>query len=217
MNAVEWISIILLAIAVSFDSLAIGMTYGMAKIKIPSLPKLVLSIVSGCFLLIAMLFSRLAFGWITPQMANLVGGSILILIGFYNLWRVNNSHQKSNERVYQPLATTKLVYKLRIPFLGLIINVIKEPLSADYDQSKTISINEGLILGLALSLDAFASGIGAAVLGFPPLITALAVMVASYVFISQGLKHGLRLQSNFNLKWLPSLIIILIGVIKIFI
>ena len=50
---------------------------------------------------------------------------------------------------------------------------------ADFDKSGTITGVEAFMLGLALSLDSFGAGIGAAMLGFSPLYLSLAVSILS--------------------------------------
>ncbi len=215
----DWISVILLAAAVSFDSLAIGVTYGMAQIRIPTLPRILLSIISAIFLLVAMAIGGIITIWLSKELTSVLGGLILVLLGCYSIWRTRQQANTQHNVDMKPAAENpSLLYNIRIPFFGLIIHVIREPLAADYDSSKTISISEALILGFALALDAFAAGIGAAILGFPTILTATAVMVSNFLFVSKGLHTGRLLQqkmSNFPLQWLPGTMIILLGVLKI--
>jgi putative sporulation protein YtaF len=106
-----WIPVILLAVAVSVDSLTIGVTYGMNFIAIPPLSKAVLSLVSGLSVLVSM-----AVGWVFEQrihssLATLLGGLVFVLLGLYQLWRN-----------YRPPASRMLI-DWRIPVLGLIIKL----------------------------------------------------------------------------------------------
>lgn len=201
------LSVILLAVAVSFDALAIGITYGMNRVTIPLGSKLVLSVVSGFSLYVAMVLGWFLEQHLNPSFAAIFGGVIFILLGIHNLWR---SYRTEHQRV---------VLDLRIPVLGLIIQVLQEPLRADSDHSQHIAGAEAIILGGALALDALAAGFGAAILGLPLVPTTLAVMLASFVFIAQGLKTGARLTTSPNqssaLRWLPGAIICGIGLIKI--
>jgi putative sporulation protein YtaF len=204
-----WIPVILLAVAVSVDSLTIGVTYGMNFIAIPPLSKAVLSLVSGLSVLVSM-----AVGWVFEQrihssLATLLGGLVFVLLGLYQLWRN-----------YRPPASRMLI-DWRIPVLGLIIKVWREPLLADSDQSQTISGEEAFVLGGALALDAIAAGFGAAILGLPIWLTTLAVMAGSYLFITLGLKAGVVLvlmsapRLRRDLRWLPGVLVISIGLLKI--
>ncbi len=203
------LSVIFLAVAVSFDALAIGITYGMNRITIALWPKVVLSLVSGCSVFLAMIIGQLLNRFFTAQFTAAVGGSIFVVLGLYNLWR---SYRTTNDG--------RVLLNWRIPILGLIIQVFQEPLAADSDQSKDISGVEAIILGGALALDAVAAGIAAALLQLPPFPTTLSVMAASFLFITQGLKTGRRLssisQTQRDLRWVPGLIIILIGIAKFF-
>lgn len=203
------LSVIFLAVAVSFDAFAIGITYGMNRITISLWPKTVLSLISGCFVFLAMLFGQFLSGILTAEITAALGGVIFIVLGLYNIWR--------NYRVTE---TGRILLNWRIPLLGLIIQVFQEPLTADSDHSKDIKGSEALILGGALALDAIAAGIAAALLFLPPYPTTLAVTAASFLFVSQGLKTGKRLLSashtQRDLRWIPGLLIILIGVAKFF-
>lgn len=203
------LSVIFLAIAVSFDAFAIGITYGMNRITISLWPKAVLSIVSGLFIFLSMLFGQLLGRLLSPKLNAIMGGLIFILLGLYNIWR----NYRATER-------ETMLLNLRIPVLGLIIQAFFEPLAADSDQSKDISASEAIVLGGVLALDALAAGIAAALLRLPPYPTALSVMAASFVFISQGLKAGQKLSvaadSRHKLRWMPGLIIALLGIAKFF-
>ena len=152
-----WISVILLAIAVSFDSLAMGVTYGMNQISISVWSKIVLSIVSGLSVFVSMTLGWFVEQHISSSLGTVIGGLIFILLGFYHLW--------SNYRTPQ----SRILLNWRIPLLGLIIQVSQEPLLADRDHSQSISGGEALVLGGALALDAVAAGFGASMLGLPTL------------------------------------------------
>ena len=63
-------------------------------------------------------------------------------------------------------------------------------MSADFDRSGTITGIEALMLGFALSIDAFGAGIGAVMLGFSPIYLAITVAVMSSLFVLLGIKSG---------------------------
>ncbi len=201
------ISTTLLAVAVSFDSLTMGITYGLNSINIPSRSKIVLSLVSGVTLFISMVLGDVLEQRLNPAFTNTLGGFIFIMLGLYNLWR---SYRPSQE---------KILINLRIPILGVIVQVFQEPLKADSDGSHHITMPEALILGGALALDAIAAGLGAAVLGLPHLSTTCSVIFASYAFISLGLnlgKHFTELPAGYSsLRWIPGTIVIFLGIFKV--
>ncbi len=134
------LSVIFLAVAVSFDALAIGITYGMNRITIALWPKVILSLVSGFSVFLAMFLGQLLSRFLTAEFTAVVGGLIFIVLGLYNLWR---SYRTSEEG--------RVLLNWRIPILGgLIVQVFQEPLAADSDQSKDIKGAEAIVLGGAL-------------------------------------------------------------------
>lgn len=88
------------------------------------------------------------------------------------------------------------------------------------DQSGTIAGMEAALLGIALSLDAFGAGIGAALIGYSPFLTAFIVSTMCVFFIELGLKIGF-VYSNTSwvrkLSFLPGLLLILLGISKIWV
>lgn len=204
----RWLSVFFLAIAVSFDALAIGITYSLNEIRIPLRSKSILSLVSGCTFLIALLGGMQLEKHLNSYNTGLLGGIIFIFLGLYNLWRN-----------YRPEKTSPILLQWRIPVLGLIVQVFQEPLKADADDSKHITGPEAFILGGVLALDSIAAGFGAAVLGLPPIATTLSIAIASLLFISWGLHLGIRLKDSktprLDWRWVPGTIIIVLGISKI--
>jgi putative sporulation protein YtaF len=86
------------------------------------------------------------------------------------------------------------------------------------DASGSISSMEAMVLGIALSLDAFGAGLGAALLGFSPVSTSLMIAVFSGTFLLLGMKTGLRLSGSYWMKHaavLPALLLIAMGIMKL--
>lgn len=204
-----WLQVVLMAAAVSFDSLAIGVSYGVAEVNIPLKARLILALISSTVLGGAMAAGHVLQKWLPGSATNLLGGVILIGLGAYTLWRANSPAQVSQ------------IMNLRVPGLGLIIQVFREPLRADLNNDQVISIHESVLLGVTLAFDSLAAGIGAAILGLPVLGTCTAVVIASYAFISVGLHQGSRLSShkviNSKIHSLPGYVIMLVGLLRILI
>jgi putative sporulation protein YtaF len=91
-------------------------------------------------------------------------------------------------------------------------------MSADIDKSGTITGVEAFLLGVALSLDAFGAGIGAALLGYSPVIMSILVACMSSLFVFVGIKSG-NIFSKFawmdKFSCLPGIILIIIGIWKL--
>ncbi|KUP26011.1 manganese efflux pump [Paenibacillus sp. DMB5] len=110
------------------------------------------------------------------------------------------------------------VFSLELRHLGVVIQILRTPSSADMDASGSISSMEAMILGIALSLDAFGAGLGAALLGFSPVWTSLMIALFSGTFLLLGMKTGLKLSGSFWMKHaaaLPALLLIAMGIMKL--
>jgi putative sporulation protein YtaF len=207
----QTITLLLLAFAVSLDSFSTGLTYGLRKVTIPFKSISIISICSATTLLIAMLVGQTIQTFISPEVAGRFGGLILILLGavvLYQFFRPEKEVEVKEE---------KTLINFEIKSIGLVIQILRRPLTADFDKSGTITGIEAFMLGIALSLDAFGAGIGAALLSFSPIILALAVMMMSFLFLNGGLKMG-RFFSHIRwiqrVSFLPGLLLILIGVLR---
>lgn len=149
--------------------------------------------------------------YISYHAAERIGGIILIAIGIWVLIQFFTSNS-DEENPGKP----KIV-EFEIKSLGLIIKILKKPMEADLDKSGTINIIEALLLGLALSLDAFGAGIGAALIDLPPILFSLIVTFSSAFFVIAGLNIG-RLFRNlwwFNkFSFLSGVVLIVIGILR---
>ncbi|MDP4161957.1 MAG: sporulation membrane protein YtaF [Bacillota bacterium] len=210
---IQFFSLLLLAFAVSLDNFSVGFTYGLRKMVMPFKSLLIIAACSATSLLIADSIGHGLQKVFSPHITAGVGGGILILLGAWVLYQFFQSgkskEQDSNE---------KTIVNLEIRSLGLVINILRKPMSADFDHSGTITGIEALILGVALSLDAFGAGIGASLLGFSPLYLAFAVAVMSSLFVYMGIKCGIffsRSEWVQKLTFLPGVLLIFIGIWKL--
>src|SRR5699024_2442777 len=146
--------------------------------------------------LLAMTIGSSLRSFISPSMAETLGGAILIALGIISLYNILLSERKKpSESKKQNILTT----------------VLNTPDKADLDQSGTISANEALLLGTALALDAFGAGIGASMLGYSPALTSLLIACMSGLFVFCGIKIGMLLSKNKQLQhmsFIPPLLLI---------
>ena len=206
-------SIILLALAVSLDSFSVGFTYGLRKMRIPFKSIVIIACCSAMTLTIAMSIGHLLQRFLSPVFAEKMGGIILIILGVWVIYQFFRSEKEKDILPHE-----KVIINLEIKSLGLVIHILKKPMSADFDKSGTITGVEAIMLGLALSLDAFGAGIGAVMLGFSPGYLALAVALLSSLLVFFGIKLGSYLSQITwlqNFSFLPGILLIIIGVWKI--
>jgi putative sporulation protein YtaF len=213
------LSLFVLAFAVSLDGFGVGVTYGLRKITIPLRSIVIIAICSALVILFSMQIGVLLTEVVSVGTAKAIGGLILIGIG---IWAVYNVTRKREEDPTEPAVIekkeTNTVVKIEIKQLGIVIQILKTPTMADFDKSGSISSMEAAVLGIALSLDAFGAGIGAALIGFNPIPTAIVIAGMSGLFIYSGLKLGLSYSGTRwiqKLSYLPGFILILMGLLKL--
>ncbi|MBN2982986.1 sporulation membrane protein YtaF [Cohnella algarum] len=218
-------SLLLLSFAVSLDGFGVGMTYGLRKIRIPLPSILIISVCSGVILLLSMMAGVALAGVLSPHGASAVGAVILIGIGVWALVQFSRNRDRDDadapkeaDRTVPPPAKSTLV-TLEIRRLGIIIQILRTPSAADVDRSGIITAGEAFLLGAALSLDAFGAGIGAALVGFPPVATAILIACSSGLFLWLGMRFGFAAAGwrwIRKLSVLPGIILIVMGIVKLF-
>lgn len=206
-----YFSLLLIALAVSIDSFSVGFTYGLRKIRIPIKSIIIIACCSAITLLIAMMIGNIITAFLSPLFAERLGGFILMGIGAFVLYQFFRPEKDST-------GEERILLNLEIKWLGVAITILRRPMTADFDKSGTITGLEALMLGIALSLDAFGAGIGAALLGYSPVVMAGCVAITSSLFVKTGIKCGSFFSKQ---EWLqrfsfvPGILLIILGVWKI--
>ncbi|MDN3018418.1 sporulation membrane protein YtaF [Paenibacillus sp. BSR1-1] len=210
---VQLFSLLILAFALSLDSFSVGFTYGLRKMVMPLKSILIIATCSAVSLLIAITIGHGLERVLSPKITASLGGFILIALGAGVLYQFFRP-----EKEKEVLKHEKTIVNFEIRSLGIAINILKKPMSADFDQSGTITGIEALMLGLALSLDSFGAGIGAAMLGFSPLILSFTVATMSSLFVLFGIKSGTffhKFEWIQKFTFIPGILLIIIGIWKL--
>ncbi|MBO2942511.1 MntP/YtaF family protein [Paenibacillus sp. F411] len=236
---------VLLALALSLDGFGAGITYGIRRMRLPLLSVIIISLCSGLVLCISMQAGTLLQSIISRQAAAVSGAGILILLGCWSLlqqWRgrhesdlddASRSESVSLSEAALPVTKTgtsgrsepssqslsaEKVFTLEIRKLGLVIQIRKSPSRADLDQSGSISSMEAMWLGIALSLDAFGAGLGAAMMGISPWLTSVISALFCGAFLMLGMKVGFKAASGQRMQLLslvPAMLLIVMGIMKL--
>lgn len=207
----EFLSIILFALAVSSDGFVAGIAYGIRKIRLPIISLLVICAASALAVTTAMLFGKGLSCFFSPLAASRLGASAIIAVGLFFLL------QALRQVVGGMGNDQDLLLSLKVKPLGIIIQIFKEPSTADLDSSGEIGLKEAFLLGLALAMDAFGAGIGVAMAGYNILFTAASVGVLKFILVSSGIMLGNVVE---NEKWqylsslLTALILITLGIFE---
>ena len=205
--------IVLFALAVSADGFMVGIAYGFRKIRIPFYSLLLICLASALSVTIAMLFGKGLTTFLSHDTAVRVGAITLMAVGVFFLLQV----------LRQKICTLESngehpVLSLQIKPLGIIIQILKEPSTADFDSSGEIGLKEAVFLGLALAMDAFGAGIGIAMAGYNILLTALSVGVLKFFLVSSGIAIGAYVDDK-RWQYLPTvltgLILIALGLTEL--
>lgn len=198
--------LLFLVIAVSLDGFGVGITYGMRKVLVPIHALMIIMLCSGIVVLASMTLGTMLRSFISPDIASMFGGIILILLGLFSLFNIlrpNKSNTKEKEIKHR-------LYDFK--------EVLKTPDKADLDKSGAISSSEALLLGIALALDAFGAGLGASMIGYSPLLTAGSVAFMSGLLVFCGIKIGILLSKNKHLQrltLLPPFLLIGLGIFNL--
>ncbi|WP_438433081.1 sporulation membrane protein YtaF [Gorillibacterium sp. sgz500922] len=222
------LSLLILAFAVSLDGFGVGAMYGLRKIRIPLMSLAIISLCSAVVILASMKLGVWLLRFIPVAAAKDIGALILIAIGVWTVIQVSlqkdepnrpdGKHATANpENPPEAEGEPKPLFTWEWKRMGIVIQIMRTPSAADMDRSGVISASEAGLLGIALSFDAFGAGIGAALIGYPPLVTAAFIACSSGLFIACGLKAGFRFS---DLGWvrrlsaMPGVILILMGILK---
>lgn len=211
----EILSVILFSLAVSVDGFGVGLAYGMRSIRISFIPLLVICITSAAAITISMYLGTLVASLFTPETAGRLGAFILIAVGFWIIFEAWSKWKKANKLNIIKEKKDPCLMRFRIPGLGIVIQILKEPEEADFDRSGNINPKEAWFLGIALAMDALGAGFGAAVAGYQMYLIPIFVGTFKFILVLTGLWLGQRsCISSLGVtgSLLPGVILIMLGI-----
>ncbi len=209
------VSLVLLALAVSLDSLMAGLLYGLRGLRLPWEAAAIVSLATGLLLAASMGAEGMVAGRLAPQLAHRMGAAILALTGIWIIFQTVRSRPGAVPPARDP-APLHRVWRLRLGSVGIVVEILREPAAADLDRSGHINAHEALLLGLALALDSTAAGLGAALTGFSPVGLPLAAACATFVLLTAGSRLAHRLPLRLNGRWaaLHGVLLTLLGLYR---
>lgn len=207
----HFLTIILFALAVSIDGLGVGFAYGLRRLAIPAASLVLIGLSSATAIAVAMVCGKTVGSIINPAMGLKAGAVLMIGVGCFAVWQ----NRPTKKEAAMPFTQNK---KGLPSIVKETVKVFKERTSADLDSSGKINCYEAVILGLALSLDGFAVGLGAALSGFDIIKTPILAGLIQVLCLKAGLLLGAAAPAVFNprkFSRLPGCIIIFIGLVRI--
>lgn len=210
----EFLAVLFFALAVSMDGFLAGLAYGVKRIKIPLASLLLIAFASALAVSVSMICGKGLAVMLPPALTGKIGAFFIFLIAVYFLMQSCRSRLEVMEGDEQePLVA------FSIKPLGIIIQILREPSSADFDCSGEISLSEAFFLGFALAVDALGAGLGMAMAGYDIFYTAIMVAVLKLILVSGGMTLGkCAAQKIWQtwLAWLPGIILLVIAAREFF-
>lgn len=190
-------TLLLLAITLSLDSFFTSITYSINHIKISKIAALILSSIGTFLLGIALFCSSILRTSLSSSVCIFSSFFILCAMGCY--------------RLFEPIFKKKIKDQS-----NLFMQIYKDEVNADIDHSKELSITESIFLGIALSLDSLASGIGIGLSEYNPIMLLLLTFFITFILIEFGYVLGRKLFQNCpNLNWISGVLLILLAFLRL--
>jgi putative sporulation protein YtaF len=212
-TAMHFIEVILLSAAISVDALGAGLTYGLRRIRVPVGAALLVAVTSLVGAAVSTFAGSAAGGWLTPRLAERIGGFVLVAMGLWIGWEGIRDGRRNNVA-----SGTDLLLSLRVRPLGVVVQVMRCPEIADVDRSGELGPGEAVLLGSALALDTFGAGLAAGLGGASWILVALAVGLMTLCGFAGGTALGRRVPEEWGGVWLrvaPGVILTIMGLASI--
>jgi putative sporulation protein YtaF len=187
------LSIFLLGVTLSMDSIFVGITYGIKGTKVPFLSLIVILTFSTLYAGISILFGCGLKALLNASVINIIGSLILVALGTK---MISNSLKKEKQRESKrSTGLTKII--------DMSAQVFQNPEASDIDNSGVIDLKEAFFLTLALSADSLVAGIAGGMFSFSvwmfPVIIGLfqTVFLCLGVFIGNLFKEKAKLHNKY--------------------
>lgn len=204
--------LLLLGAISNLDNLGIGISYGVQKIRIPFQSNLLIAFLTGIVTIISVSIGNTLKNLV--HLANVMGALFFIIIGVWIVFSKPKSRNYVNN-----FASFSKTYSIAIKSLHLALQITKDPSKADQDSNGCISLHEAMFLGVSLSFNCLATGVGAGLTGLSPLGLTVFVFVFSLITIEIGYTFGKKAALPSLGRWsqaLSGLLLVIIGLFDLF-
>lgn len=203
--------IILLIIALSIDVFFASMACGAEHIKIGKKTALCISAVCSGVLFLSLVMGGVLGSVIQENYTTLLCFAALLCIGLFKL---------AEYAIRAYIRKHKFLCKrVKITFsqIHFILSIYNNPVMADKDCSSVMSVGEGVFFALAMSMDGFFGGLGAAFLGIDIWWTVLGNFLLSLGAVWAGSAIGRRAAAykERDFSWLGGALFVALAFSKI--
>ena len=210
--------LLLFAISLSLDAVAVGFSYGMKKIKIPIPSLVMLFVISALMGAAGTFFGTAVSALLCADAAKWI--SFLLLLGL-GLWMIYDSFRDAKEKGQRKELKEEKSFEFMVKSMGLSVKIIKHPIDCDFDKSSTIDLWEAAYLAFLLSIDVICSCASLAVSGNSSYIIPVLVGVFQTAFLCGGNLVGkyfsnVRFLSAKVIQLLPGIILVCVALLRFF-
>lgn len=204
------IEALLLAFAISIDTLIACFGYGVSKIKIPFFSAIFITLINTLVLGLSILFGFLLKGAISLTFAKWLSFGLLLSVGIFKLFSELLKMWLA-KKVDKPI-------KVKVFNFHLMLKVITDSTYADLNKDKKLSILEAISVSLVLALDEIGVGLGVGVQSSAPYIILILNFFTCILSVWLGVFIGKKVSkiTKINLSWLGGVLLIILAITKIF-
>lgn len=202
---------VLLIVALSVDVFLASVACGTENIRIEKKTALCISLVCSGVLFLSLTVGNLLDGVIKEKYTTYLCFFGLLLVGVFKLIEYGI---KLYIKKYKFLCKR---VKITFSQLNFILSIYNNPVMADKDHSSTMSLTEGVFFALAMSLDGFFGGLGAAFLGIDIWWTTFFNLIFGFLAVQAGCILGRRvaLRQKWDLSWMGGVLFVFLAFSKI--
>ncbi len=182
----DWLLPLFIALAANIDNLGVGIAYGSRKIRISLQANLIIAVFSLLSTWLAAAVGSVITNYIRREVASELGAAVIIAVG---LWIIIEPAVEAHQRNSPVMSEAPLQSQGTRSYISPT-ELIHQPEKADVDCSKDIDWWEAVILGIALSVNAVASGLDAGLVALPLVVVPLLVGCFSFLTIAGGIYLG---------------------------
>lgn len=210
----EWLAVLLVVLAVSVDGVAVGAAYGFQRVRVPGRSLAIIGTISNLLALLAVSGGRLLSVRFSAHAAARVGAAVFFVLGVWYLLK-GVAARGDPGGAGGGGAERRSLLRLHLKSLGLVIQVLQDPQTADLDRSGRLEPREAALLGFSLALDALAAGFALALTG-QGLLFAAVVGPAQVLMLYAGSLLAQRAPRRGGvMSYLPGGILLMVGLLRL--
>lgn len=200
-----------MVIALSVDAFVASFAYGTSKVKLPMSSIAVINATSSVILTLFLLLGQLISPYIPSNFASIVCFCLLFILGIVKLF------DSSVKILIKTLQKDSKNVQFALSGITFVLTLYADPELANVDNGNDLSPGEAFSLGMALSLDSAAVGLGAGVGPSNILFTALLSFLIGtlMVYLGKFLGNKLAQKSPLNLSWLSGVLLVVLAFMKL--